>query len=279
MPEEKRMRKPAIRVACQTYTWEMLGDNWAGGPDDLLRAIADGGYAGIEITDAMIGPYAGRPAEFAAALDAHGLALVAFAMASPGGFTVGEKIEDDLETARRWIDFVARFPGAVLSLGSATVMTGGPRADKFEIAAEFYNRAGELGRASGVDVAIHPSSHHNTLLFDRADYDRIFALVDGGFVGWVPDTGHILRGHPDLLDTLAAHRDRIRYLHLKDADAAGRWAMLGEGVLDVPAVIESVAAAPRFNGWLVLEEESDTAALDPAAAVSLNRRTLRRHGF
>jgi inosose dehydratase len=54
--------------------------------------------------------------------------------------------------------------------------------------------------------------------------------------------------------------------------------MLGKGVCDTPAVIDIVAAAPRFNGWLVLEEESDIAATDPAAAVKVNRETMRRHG-
>ena len=44
-----------LQVGCQTYTWEMLGDRWTGSADDLLAAIAGGGYAGIEITDNMIG--------------------------------------------------------------------------------------------------------------------------------------------------------------------------------------------------------------------------------
>jgi inosose dehydratase len=267
-----------IRAGCQTYTWEMLGNSWTGGPDDLLTSIADGGYAGIEITDTMISHYADKPGDFAAALEDKGLTLVAFAMASKSGFTLREEISSDLDTARRWIDFVAAFPGALVSMGSATVVSDGPRADKFEIAAEFYNKAGELGKAAGVAIAIHPSSHHNTLLFDRADYDRIFSLVDEDLVGWVPDTGHMLRGHADILDTLRTHRDRIRYLHLKDVDAAGRWAMLGEGVCDIQAVIEICAAAPRFNGWLVLEEESDAAAADPAWAVKTNREMMRRHG-
>jgi len=267
-----------IKAGCQTYTWEMLGSSWTGGPDDLLTAIADGGYAGIEITDTMIGHYANRPGDFAAALEDKSLTLVAFAMASKSGFTRAEVILDDLDIARRWIDFVARFPGALLALGSATVTSDGPRADKFRVAAEFYNRAAELGRTAGIEVAIHPSSHHETLLFDRGDYDRIFSLVDKDLVGWVPDTGHILRGHDDLADTLRTHRDRIRYLHLKDVDVAGRWAMLGEGVCDIQVVINIVATAPRFNGWLVLEEESDEAATDPAGAVKTNRETLRRHG-
>jgi len=264
-----------IKVGCQTFTWEMLGDAFAGTPDDLLSAIAAGGYAGIEITDTMIGHYAGQPADFALALQRSGLQLVAFAFGSKSGFTLADEIESDLVTAQRWIDFAARFPGAVVSIGSATIVSEGPRDDKFTIAAEFYNRAAVLGKTCGVEVAVHPSSHHNTLLFDRADYDRMFSLLDASLVGWVPDTGHILRGHDDIADTLRTHQDRIRYLHLKDVNANDQWAMLGRGRLDTPAIIDIVSQAPRFNGWLVLEEESDAAAADPAGAVKINRETMR----
>lgn len=269
-----------LKIGCQTFTWEMLGDAFTGGPDDLLDAIAAGGYGGIEITDTMIGHYAADAAAFAGALEDRGLSLVAFAMGSDTGFTVpGAAAEADLEAVRRWADFAARFPGALVSMGSATVVDEGPRAEKFDIAADIYNRAGEIGRAAGVAVGLHPSSHHNTLLFDRPDYDAMFARLDPELVGWVPDTGHILRGHPDILDTLRTHQARIRYLHLKDVDSAGTWAMLGEGACDIPAVIDIVAAAPRFNGWLVVEEESEAAGRDPAGAVLANRATMRRLGY
>ena len=86
-----------LKVGCQTFTWEMLGDRFAGGPDDLLKAIADGGYSGIEITDTMIGRYADRPSEFAAALKSSGLTLVSFAFGSNSGFTLKEEIGADLE--------------------------------------------------------------------------------------------------------------------------------------------------------------------------------------
>jgi inosose dehydratase len=284
MPVDRRdlgqpMSGPGLTIGCQTYTWEMLGPAWTGGPEDLLDAIAAGGYAGIEITDRMIGAYAGDVHGFAAALQDRGLALVALAVASASGFTEQDAMAGDVDLLARWTDFIAHFPGAVLSIGSATAVSEGPLAQKYETAAAIYNRAAERGKAGGVDIAIHPSSHHNTLLYSRADYDRLFAMLDEDLVGWVPDTGHILRGHADMLDTLNTHRHRIRYLHLKDVDATGRWAMLGQGVCDVAAVIETASAAPRFNGWLVLEEESDDAAADPAAAVKINRATLRRHGF
>lgn len=267
-----------FRIGCQTYTWEMLGSAWQGEADDLIAAIGAAGYEGLEISDAMIGPYCDDPEEFARLLDGHGLTLVALAVASPTGFTERDHIKADLDRLHRWMDLAARFPGALVALGSATVVSEGPREDRFGVAAEIYNRAAALGTAMGVEVAIHPSSHHNTLLFSRADYDRLFGLLDAELVGWVPDTGHILRGHDDLLGTLRAHRDRIRYLHLKDADSRGRWAMLGQGLCDVPAVLGLLAQAPQFNGWIVVEEESGEAAADPAAAVRRNRETMQTFG-
>lgn len=271
------MNVPLVKLGCQTFTWEMLGAGWAGGPDDLVAAIAGAGYTGIEITDTMIGAYADRAADFARRLDEAGLTLVSFAFGSDSGFTEPGQTDADLDAARRWIDFAAHFPAALVSMGSATRMSEGPRDAKFAVAAEVYNRAHAIGQAAGVAVAVHPSSHHDTLLFDRADYDRIFALLEPE-VGWVPDTGHMLRGGMSLDDTLAAHRERIRYLHLKDADAEGRWAMLGQGACDIPAVVSAVRQAPRFNGWIVVEEESEAAASDPAGAVRANRETLRRLG-
>lgn len=267
-----------LKFGCQTFTWEMLGGGWSGGPDDLVAAIAAGGYAGIEITDTMIGSYAGRAPDFVRRLDDAGLALVAFTMGSPGGFTEPDAAAADLEAAARWVDFAARFPGATLTMGSATAMSGGAREDKFAVAGGIYDRAAEIGRAAGVGVAVHPSSHRDTLLLTRADYDRLFALLDPG-VGWVPDTGHILRGGQEIAGTLAAHLHRVRYLHLKDVDRDGGWAMLGTGGCDVRGAIAAVGRAPHFNGWIVVEEEAASAASDPAGAVRADRATLTRLGF
>lgn len=263
-----------LQFGCQTFTWEMLGPQWSGTADDLVSAIAHAGYRGIEITDRMIGSYADRPQAFADRLRDAGLTLVAFSYGSDSGFCEPDAVAQDLETGRRWLDFAAHFPGALVSLGSATVMSEGPRAARFDTAATVYNDTAALGRSLGVTVAVHPSSHHNTLLFTRADYDAIFARLDPQ-VGWVPDTGHILRGGQDMPSTLTAFSDRIRYLHLKDVDAKGDWAMLGEGVCDVAQVLSLVQAAPHFNGWVVVEEESDRAASDPASAVALNHATLQ----
>jgi sugar phosphate isomerase/epimerase len=252
----------------------MLGQSWAGGPDDLLAAIGGAGYAGIEITGGMIGGYRNRPEDFARELETHRLELIAFAWASASGFTQPDAFESDLAAAAKALDFVSQFPSAILSLGSATIVSPGPRAEKFAAAAKVYNAIGAMGQRRDVTVTFHPSSHHNTLLLDGADYERIMALTDPGVIGWVPDTGHMLRGGMDVAETLQTYLDRICYLHLKDADAQGHWQMLGAGICDTRAVIDTLGRAPNFNGWLVLEEESDKAAADPAAAVRRNRQTV-----
>lgn len=263
------MTKSGLKYGCQTFTWEMLGTDWTGDADDLVSAISRAGYQGIEITDTMIGAYADRPQAFAARLQDAGLQLVALAYGSQGGFTEPASATLDLEACKKWVDFAAHFPGALVSMGSATVVSPGARDDKFGTAADIYNRSSETGQGAGVTVALHPSSHHNTLLFSRDDYDAMFARLEPA-VGWVPDTGHILRAKQDLEDVLATYVDRICYVHLKDVDAAGDWAMLCTGICDIPAVIAACKPGPRFNGWIVVEEESKIAGSNPEAAVRAN---------
>lgn len=267
------MSKPELKYGCQTFTWEMLGKNWIGSTDDLITAISLAGYKGIEITDTMIGSYSDRPSDFVKRLQDANLELVAFAYGSQGGFTEPDKMDSDLAACRKWVDFAAHFPGATVSMGSATVMSEGERTAKFDVAADIYNRSTQIGQAAGVTVALHPSSHHNTLLFSRADYDEMFMRLDAS-VGWVPDTGHILRAKQDIVDVMSCYRDRICYIHLKDVDGAGNWAMLCEGICDVPAVISAAQTGPRFSGWIVVEEESEAAAHDPENAVKVNFDSL-----
>lgn len=92
--------KQSLRAGCQTYTWEMLGDAWQGTADDILGAISQAGYQGIEITGTMIGSYANRPEAFARALKDRGLELVAFAWGSDSGFTEEALLEAESDNGQ-----------------------------------------------------------------------------------------------------------------------------------------------------------------------------------
>ena len=67
------------RIGCQTYSWEMLGEDWTGTPDDILEAVSRAGYDGVEFSNAMIGHYLESPGRFAEALQRWNMMCAAFA--------------------------------------------------------------------------------------------------------------------------------------------------------------------------------------------------------
>ena len=268
-----------LKVGCQTYTWEMLGEKWSGQVDDILTAVADSGYEGVEITNTMIREYAERPLEFGRALKVRELTLAAFAYASPLGFTDPANHAKELQGAEKAMRFLAEFPGTPLMLGGPSTATRQSVAEKISRAAEFYNEAGRRGKRVGVDVAFHPHSHHGSILETREEYERIMELTDPALVQWNPDTGHIVRGGQDLLDTLRRFHTRIGHVHLKDVDAHKKWQPLGQGVCGIPAVLTFLELEAKFSGWIVAEEESDSAASAPERAIAGNRQYLKGIGY
>jgi len=267
-----------LKVGCQTYTWEMLGDGWKGSVDDILNAVAAAGYQGIEITNSMIREYAGRPSDFEKAIEQRGLALAAFAYASRAGLTEPSARTQELEEADEAMRFVAHFPGVMLALGGASTPDRTDVDRKIAFAAEFYNEVGQRGKKAGVSVAFHPHSHHGSIFESRKEYERIMSLTDPDLVGWNPDTGHILRGGQDLLDTLRTFGSRIIHVHLKDADRANHWQPLGKGICDIPAVLKFLEDEMGYHDWVVGEEESAEAHNDQVAAIRWNRDYLKSFG-
>lgn len=267
----------AIRVACQTYTWEMLGTEWTGKLTDILDWVADAGYAGIEVTNTMIGDFWDRPDDLQAELDRRNLRLAAFAFATEG-FTDAERWDEDIAGAQRAIEFAARFPEPRLGLGGAAHPSRDQARDKLDQAIRLYNDAGRRGRAAGVSVNVHPHSHHGSLLETAEEYQYLLDRLDPDCVSFGPDTGHIVRGGQDLLECLRTHLPRITHLHLKDATAEREWVALGDGVCDYPAVMDLLESA-GYDGWVVAEEESEDARRDGLAAIRKNRAYLRSIGY
>jgi sugar phosphate isomerase/epimerase len=267
-----------MRVGCQTYSWEMHGGAWTGTPDDILDAIAAAGYAGVEFAASMIGAYYDEPAAFADALVGHGLELAAFAYASPHGFTDPAHLDEEMAGAERALGFAAQFPRPLLALGGAASPTRDDYDAKLARACGFYSGVARKGAARGVDVVVHPHSHHGSLLESAEEYARLLEATADSGLGFNPDTGHIVRGGQDLLTCVTAHAGRIRHVHVKDARPDGSWAPLGGGVCDFPGLLDLLRGI-GYEGWIVAEEESDLAWADPAAAIRANRAYLRSAGL
>jgi len=266
----------AIRIACQTYTWEMLGDQWRGRVTDLLDWVADAGYAGVEPTNTMIREFADRPAEFRAELERRKLALAGFAYATTG-FTDPARRDADLAGAKRLIAFMTHFPEPRIGLGGAASPSREHAREKLDRAIAFYNEVGRLARPKGISVNVHPHSHFGSLIETAEEYQHLMDGLDGDCVSLGPDTGHIVRGGQDLLTCLKTHLARITHLHFKDATASRKWAALGDGACDIPGVLKLLESV-NYAGWVVAEEESEDARRDGVAAIRKNRAYLRSLG-
>ena len=267
-----------IRIGCQTYTWEMLGDRWRGTVDDILDATSAAGYAGIEISANVIGDYYDRPEDFARAIRDRGLAMAAFAYASPHGFTDPAHWEEETRAAERALAFAGQFEHPLLGLGGAASPDRSDYDRKLEHACQFYNRVGVRGREIGVRVAVHPHSHHGSLVKSTEEYDRLLAKTDPATVAFNPDVGHIIRGGQDAVACFRRHLDRIAHVHFKDVDGRGSWRPMGEGVADF-AVLLGMLSEAGYEGWVVLEEESDAVFEDERVAIRRNREYLRSLGY
>ena len=267
----------SIQVACQTYTWEMLGTEWKGQVTDILDWIAGAGYAGIEITNSMIGEFYDHPQKFADELARRDLKLAAFAYATTG-FTDPDRWHEDIAGARRAIEFVRHFPEPRLGLGGAAHPSTEDAQAKLDQAIRFYNEVGRQGADVGVSVNVHPHSHHGSLLESVEAYAYLMDHLDARYVSFGPDTGHIVRGGQDLMACLQTYISRITHLHLKDATASGEWVALGEGICDFPAVL-ALLESVDYEGWIVAEEESSEARQDGLAAIRKNRTYLHAIGY
>lgn len=139
--------------------------------------------------------------------------------------------------------------------------------------------------ARGLVATLHP--HVGTIVESGTETDRVLA---GSRIALCLDTGHLLIGGGDPVAVAQAHPDRIGHVHLKDvhldvarrvqsgdltytdAVAQGLYAPLGDGDVDVAAIVESLENA-GYAGWYVLEQDTVLAGspsrtgVDPAADV------------
>lgn len=267
-----------IRVGCQTYTWEMLGADWRGSVDDILNIIAGAGYQGVEITNTMIAEYYDDPDGFARALERQNLTFASFGFVPKHSFTDPAYLKEEIDLAKKGVDFVAHFPGCRLDMAGGSSPTRDNLDEKFETMCRIYNEVGALADKKNVPVDFHPHSHAGSIIETAEEYARVMECTDASIIGWCPDSGHIVRGGLDFIDTITRYRDRIRNFHFKDVDLRGKWKLMGHGVCDYQKAL-ALLEDMRYDGWVIAEEESDEARTDQKAAVTENRLYLESLGY
>ena len=104
----------------------------------------------------------------------------------------------------------------------------------------------------------------------------MFRLLRGTAVGWAPDVGHMENGGMNALKQMKAHRNMIRHVHFKDRTASGEWAVMGDGVIDYPAIM-SFLSESGYRGWIMVEDESPYAVSDSDKVVMLDGAYMKKY--
>jgi inosose dehydratase len=257
------------RVAGAPISWGVCEVPGWGHQLDAARVLTEMSDLGLAATE--FGPSGflpGAPAAKAAVLAAHGLRAV-------GGFLpvlLHDPEHDPLPEVDAYIDGCLAAGAGVVVLAAYTGSEGydaRPVLDELGWKTLLANldRIDEHARSRGVVTALHP--HVGTMIENRSEVDAVLA---GSRVGLCVDTGHLLVGGTDPVALTRRHADRVVHVHLKDVDAAvarrvrageltygeavgeGLYTPLGEGDVDVAALVKALENA-GYTGWYVLEQD------------------------
>ena len=273
----------AGRLAAAPISWgvcEVAGWGHQLSAERVLSEIADLGFAATEAGPDGFLP--SEPTALRSTLAAHGLQLV-------GGFIPVVLHRPELWSMERKaaierISSLAAAGAEVAVLAAATGEEGyesSPELDDDDWGrlSRALDQLAEEARAAGMRLTFHP--HHGTLVSSPEEIERFLAESD---VDLCLDTGHVAVGGGDPVAIAWGWSQRIGHVHLKDVDlglaarvregelgyreavAAGIYRPLGEGDVDIAAVVSTLEET-GFEGWYVYEQDTVLASGEEAEAV------------
>lgn len=256
------------RIAGAPISWGVCEVPGWGFQLDAERVLTDMQELGLAATE--FGPEGFLPATHAernALLSGHGLAAV-------GGFlpVVVHTDHDPMPEVDAFIDDCLASGAGVVVLAIATGQDGydtRPELSDVEWKTLLANldRIADHTAERGLVAVVHP--HIGTLVENAEETQRV---LDGSHIGLCIDTGHLVAAGADPVAITLANLPRVGHVHLKDVDAAiaarvqsgeipfsdavsqGLWTVLGEGSVDVAAMIAALEGH-GYTGWYVLEQD------------------------
>ncbi|WP_033294773.1 sugar phosphate isomerase/epimerase family protein [Amycolatopsis jejuensis] len=281
-----------IRVAAAPISWGVCEVPGWGRVLDAPAVLGEMAELGITATE--LGPpgYLPRdPAELKTLLAKYRLQLV-------GGFlAIPLHDNPDLAAAGESAALFAACGADVLVLAAATGLDGYDERpaltdEQWSTLVSTAAKIRDIAAAQGLRTVLHP--HVGTHVETEAEIERFLADSD---LPLCLDTGHLLIGGTDPVALAQRHPQRIGHLHLKDvrgslaeavrtgkipyteAVGQGLYVPLGEGDVDLMAMIRSVAEA-GYDGWYVLEQDTalgeDSPVDRPGQDVAASLAYLRK---
>ena len=248
-----------IKFGCQTYTWQMSLDKYAGKMDHILQVVKQSGMTGVEAEVVMMGPYM-DPALFRNELAKNQLDFAALTFTAYWPNAV--ESEEEKRGADAAIDFVSQFPGAILCLCQLPGENRENLSVRQQNVISCLHAIAERALKKGVKTVFHANSPTHSIFRTAEDYKVLTDSLNPELVTLAIDTGHMFNGNIDVYQFMRDHRSLISHVHFKDLTKEHIWTSLGKGISDFPAIVDYLDET-GYDGWIMIEEESADAVTDP----------------
>ncbi len=262
-----------IRVACETYTWQMPGESYKGKLDHIMGIARQAGFEGIEPETSFFGDLS-DPLKMKDTLRRHQLELVALCHVED--WRLPEETPQEKANAEQWMNFLAHFPETIYLL---VQMPGNDRSDLTERQQNLLSCVNAIAqRASdkGIECSYHPNSPSGSVYRTRDDYEILLNGLNEKWIGYTPDVGHIAKVEMDPMDIIKEYRSLINLVHYKDMYSDGHWAPTGEGIIDFQGITQFLIDT-NYQGWIVMEDECDAAITDPDGVTLEDGKYINDH--
>ncbi|WP_433208377.1 TIM barrel protein [Nocardia sp. CA-107356] len=276
-----------LRIAAAPISWGVCEVPGWGHVLDARTVLTEMVALGISATE--LGPPGYLPRD---PLELRSL-LQEFGVSAVGGFlalALHRDPEQAIRAARENAALFAATGAEVIVLAAATGLDGYDTRpalsdEEWRTLTETASAIRDVAAEFGLRTTLHP--HVGTYVESEDEVDRFLADSD---LDLCLDTGHLLIGGTDPVRLAQRYPDRIGHIHLKDvrdaiadrvrsgameySDAVrqGIYVPLGEGDIDIEALVRSVYAA-GYRGWYVIEQDT---ALRPDDSAELPSRDAAR---
>ncbi|GJM28978.1 MAG: inosose dehydratase [Cyclobacteriaceae bacterium] len=248
-----------IKIACETYAWQMPGEQYKGKLPHIMQVVSKAGFAGIEPETSFFGSLT-DPGLMKECLAKHNLELAVLCHVED--WRNPRETDTERVNANRWMEFLAQFPDTIYLL---VQMPGSDRSHLIERQQNLLkcvNSIAARAHDNGIVCSYHPNSPEGSVYRTREDYNILLEGLKSDYIGYTPDVGHIAKVDMDPLSIIKEYRSLVNLVHYKDMFSDGRWAPTGEGVIDFSG-ITSYLIDSGFEGWIVMEDECDEAITNP----------------
>ena len=250
----------------------MSYEKYAGKVGHILNITKKSGLLGIEAETGMLKGYFDSAEALQNLLAEKGVEFAALCVVCDW-LHDGETAEEKL-LADKSINFVRSFPNSMLVSCQMPQNDRSNLAERQKNALTCINNVAKRAADAGIKNVFHPNSPPGSIFRTHDDYKLMFDGLDSNYVGFAPDSGHIINGGMDVYDIFRDYMSVIKHVHFKDVGTDGGWKIMGEGITDFAKIVDMLSRG-GFDGYIMIEDESPEAEDDPNAVSIKNGEYIR----